>query len=311
MGSTIQEKLLNHEVAPPETVWERIAGELEDAGTGMQFPQMLRELSVDPPAGCWEQINYQLDETALNGKMAEKLYAAEVFPPVSVWNTIASALDDNTSKNTAPEHRQRSAFWKYAAAALLIGFTGYALLQFLPFNQKRISVADSSIITDMEAGSHSQAGIDAALQHENESTHLNSNIESDANNDAALEASKKTYASLDFNRTPKASLAAALTYEDYMNPEELGEHGNLGFSEAVASTDNKDSRYIVLMTPDGHFIRMSKKLSNLVCCVAGEEADKNCESQLEKWRKQIACSAASHPGNFMDILSLVNTLQDQ
>lgn len=302
MSSRIQDTLLKLEVAPPDKLWEKIAIELDDAGNGMQFPDTLREMTVTPPAHTWEQINYQLDENAGDGKVAEKLYAAEVFPPVTAWQAIEASLDQ-------PKVLQqpRSAFWKYAAAALIIGFMGYAAFQFFPSGKQTTTVADTSVISDMEASSHTQAGIDAALLHEETPP---ADINNEERNDAALEASKKTFASLDLSPTQKASLAA-YTYEDYMNPDEVSEHGHLGFAEAIAPVNNKDERYIVLMTPDGHFIRMSKKLSNLVCCVAGEEADKNCESQLEKWRKQMACSDASHPGNFMDILSLVNSLQEQ
>lgn len=307
MSSKIQDKLLKLEIAPPEKVWDQIAMELDDAGNGMQFPNTLRELSVSVPAHCWEEINYQLDETALHGKVAEKLYAAEVYPPVTAWQAIGKSLDH--AKEAAPAiTRQRSPFWKYAAAALLIGFMGYAAWQLFPSGkQQEDDPTARSLIHEMEATSHTQAGIDAALLHEETPPADNT---SEERNDAALEASKQSFARLDLNPTQKASLAA-FSYQDYMNPDELTEHGHLGFAEAIAPVNSKDDRYIVLMTPDGHFIRMSKKLSNLVCCVAGEEADKNCETQLEKWRKQIACSDASHPGNFMDILSLVNALQEQ
>ena len=72
------------------------------------------------------------------------------------------------------------------------------------------------------------------------------------------------------------------------------------------------NRYIVLMTPDGNIIRMSKKLRNLVCCVSGEEVDKDCVDQMKKWREKIANPAATHtPGNFLDLLHMLNSLQDK
>ena len=70
-------------------------------------------------------------------------------------------------------------------------------------------------------------------------------------------------------------------------------------------------RYIMLMTPDGNIIRMSKKWSDLVCCVSGEEQDADCKDQLKKWQEKMAASSlAPSPGNFMDILSLVNSLDE-
>ncbi len=35
---------------------------------------------------------------------------------------------------------------------------------------------------------------------------------------------------------------------------------------------------------------MSKKLGNIVCCVAGEEQDDECKDQLKKWQEKIAAS---------------------
>lgn len=70
-------------------------------------------------------------------------------------------------------------------------------------------------------------------------------------------------------------------------------------------------RYVMLMTPDGNIIRMSKKWSDLLCCVSGEEQDADCKDQLKKWQQKIASSElAPSPGNFMDILGLVNSLNE-
>jgi hypothetical protein len=65
------------------------------------------------------------------------------------------------------------------------------------------------------------------------------------------------------------------------------------------------------MTPDGNIIRMSKKLKELICCVSGEEQDKDCIDQMKKWRERLANPSASHSSsNFMDILHLVNSMQE-
>lgn len=67
----------------------------------------------------------------------------------------------------------------------------------------------------------------------------------------------------------------------------------------------------MLMTPDGQFIRMSKKLGDLLCCVSGEEQDPDCIDQMKRWRQKIAISNLTpSPGNFMDILNLVKSLQE-
>jgi hypothetical protein len=69
-------------------------------------------------------------------------------------------------------------------------------------------------------------------------------------------------------------------------------------------------RYVMLMTPNG-IIRMSKKLGDIICCVAGEEQNEDCRDQVRKWQEKLAASpVAPAPGNFMDILSLVSALNE-
>ena len=78
-----------------------------------------------------------------------------------------------------------------------------------------------------------------------------------------------------------------------------------------SNTDDVSDRYIMLMTPDGNFIRMSKKWADLACCVSGEDQDSGCKDQLQRWREKIACApVAPSPGNFMDILNLISILQN-
>ena len=72
-------------------------------------------------------------------------------------------------------------------------------------------------------------------------------------------------------------------------------------------TPNLADRYIMYMTPEGGIVRMSKKWGDLVCCVSGQDQDENCKDQIKKWQEKLACAPVAN-GNFMDIFSLVNTL---
>ena len=54
---------------------------------------------------------------------------------------------------------------------------------------------------------------------------------------------------------------------------------------------------------------MSKKLTDMVCCVSDENNE--CKNQIKKWREKVICSPACHStGSFMDMLGLVEALQD-
>ena len=310
MSSRIKDTLLNHEVAPPEGSWQQIAAALDEAANGYRFPEKLYQLEITAPPSSWDIISQQLDEAAQEGTVAEKLYAAEHVPPIAAWNHIQLALEteDAVSK---PAAKRFYPFWKYAAAAIVIGFLGFAAWQFLLSPEKTALSPSASVhMPELEALTHASAGIDAAMNNE-EADRINGTTDPEAREEAALESSKKTFAKLDFSPARRAAIAASFSFDELLSPEEINDNHHLGFAEAIPNAGKKDDRYVLLMTPDGHFIRMSKKLGNLVCCVAGEEKDTQCSNMMEKWKKQLACSDAAHPGNFMDILSLVSSLEEQ
>ncbi|MCH5718100.1 acyl-CoA thioesterase [Niabella hibiscisoli] len=81
----------------------------------------------------------------------------------------------------------------------------------------------------------------------------------------------------------------------------------LGNAYSASNERNADlqNRYIILMTQDGNIVRMSKKVSNMADCIAGE--DHSCDDQISKWQKEMASSnAAASPDNFLDLLDMAS-----
>src|SRR5258705_7023221 len=96
MSSSMQNKILNYEVTPPNGVWEKIANALDESELAHEFPS--------------------------------KLYGAEVVPPVSAWNKIADSLDAD-HEAIIPKRRRISPLLKYAAAAVVIGLLAWGGIQ--------------------------------------------------------------------------------------------------------------------------------------------------------------------------------------
>jgi hypothetical protein len=137
---------------------------------------------------------------------------------------------------------------------------------------------------------------------------INTDRTDEARNDAALEESKRTFAKLELpsNTHKLKSIASAYSFASNTEIDPVDNY--------VAERDPSDlaNRYIVLMTADGHFVRMAKKLSNMVCCVSGEEQDKECVDQMSRWKEKMACSPTGHStGSFLDILNLIKSLEDK
>lgn len=310
MSTGSQHKMYNYEVAPPPGVWEKIAAELDESELSKKFPSRLYNIEIAPPARAWQHIATALDEPALVNEYAGKLSGIAIAPPAGVWNKIKNTLDSEEEVIT----RRRTIFplLKYAAAAAVLAFLAWGGLRLLKDNK----TGDTTIAKqDLAHPTHESENTGTNTNGADENTEITeAAINDEARNDAALEASKKTYARLD-TRSKESKIKNAADFlfiaENYEPPGDVRGLGIIGVEPEPYRPADLTNRYVMLMTPDGKIIRVSKKLGNLVCCVSGEEQDKDCIDQMKKWRDKIANPSATHsPGNFMDILSMVSSLQD-
>ncbi len=281
--SGVQHKMYNYQVTPPAGVWEKIAAELDESELEYEFPNRLHDLQVSPPAAAWQRIKNSLD--------AEQEAAI-------------------------PEHRRLSPLVRYAASAAVIGFLAWGAMQLLNKNNKASDddIAIKEQIKQTENNPSPETTRVPVIPRETVSSPGDKVVNTDdARNDAALEASKKTYASLDVPARSKIKNVSDFYFVPDNTPSGTTRGLNIEdyYPEEPILEETLANRYIMLMTPDGNIIRMSKKLGDLVCCVSGEDQDDDCLKQMKKWREKIASPSTGHsPGNFMDILSLLKSLQD-
>ena len=248
---------------------------------------------VSPPASVWERIVVDLDASDLSQDYPGKLYAQEIMPPATAWARIAASLDANS-----PQKNRSSLvpLFRYAAAAAIIA--ALVWVGSMVMNREKTGSPEVARVETPKQQTQPVNNTPSAITKKDPEKNIEPTITEEARNDAALEQSKKTYARLN---VPTRSKIRNTT----------GFHFSLDQVEPLSAEDaDPATRYIVLMTPDGNFIRMSKKLSDLVCCVSGEEQDQDCVDQLKKWRNKMATSAAYSPGNFGDLMDLVKSLQE-
>jgi hypothetical protein len=252
-----------------------------------------------PPASAWEAIATALDEPGPAAEYPSRLHDLEVTPPAGIWELISKSLDPvEVSK---PRTRVLPIFLRYAAAAAVIAavtFTVFSLVNSKPGKNEMAS----AIPTARDSGSNERNIVKAPVIDIPSNTLL-------TDDDHALEQSKKMLARLDHTPRLRSNKAAAIAASVYPGSGENITAPEFAYDDEVP--DMAD-RYVMLMTPDGNFIRMSKKWSSLLCCVSGEEQDADCKDQLKKWQQKIAASPVTQsPGNFLDILGLVNSLDDE
>ncbi len=271
------------------------------------FQNKLLNYEVTPPASAWKKIEEALDESELSRNFPSKLYDAEVIPPVSVWNKISHSLDAEPEIKI-PERRKIPPFLKYAAAAVIVGLLAIGGIQLINNSGGKQELARQETIPPANNNQPPLTDQNNKITDVALNTGNNNTISDEARNDAALEASKKTFARLDMTAKSRIKKIAA-GYYFASNAEENNVSGILPGNEI--DPGNISGRYITLITPEGNIIRMSKKLTDMVCCVSGEDENKECKDLIKKWQEKITCSPACHSaGSFVDILGLVNALQE-
>ena len=305
MSSGIKNKMYNLEVMPPAAVWGKITSALDDSALAQKISSRLNTIEVIPPISVWQSINVSLDEQLLEKEYAEKLTHIHITPPPGSWNKIKLLLNSEADIATT-EKRKISPLLKYAAAAIITGLLAWGGVQLLSADSSKTNVAT---IDKPSPNSFTETPVINNPLDENIAVpDVTASLE-EARNDAALEASKKTFARLDVTaRRSKIKNAA-----DFYFVTDNYEPAARGFSIDPIAKPAADitNRYIILMTPDGNIIRMSKKLRELVCCVSGEDQDKDCIDQMKKWRENIGNPSSTHSSsNFIDVLDIVKCMQE-
>jgi hypothetical protein len=283
MSKGIQHKLLNYETAPPAGVWEKIAEALDESGISYEFQSKLLNAEVNPPPTAWKKIEHALS---------------------------AESISENNKGRVIP-------WFRYAAAAAIAAMLLLGGIQLFRNNGTKVNGSNSVVVSTPDPVKQTPS-VDITVP-------VTNTITDEQRDDAALEASKHTMASLEVsvsNRIKKSTrhhIAQPIALSSFqatdLNPQEM--YQDIPCNEvdppSVMHSDRRDNlkyRYITLMTPDGNIIRMSKKWSNMLCCVAGEDQDDDCRNQLKKWRDKLAGSALAPSANFLDMLNLVNSLQE-
>lgn len=243
-----------------------------------------------PPVKAWDRIAAALDESHLSSEFPSKLYNSEVTPPVAVWDKIADSLDAEDQPKVIHMAKRGFSFFRYAAAAAVIGLITFGVIKWT--GSKGISPTEGMATTQEHQSPDKQSSLPVENSATDNSTERENTVP-DENISHSTASQIKT-------------MKARKIKSNYITED------NIAPTSAIYAynehTPNLADRYVMLMTSNG-IVRMSKKLGNIVCCVAGEEQDEECKDQIKKWQEKLASSPVA-PGNFMDILSLLSSLNE-
>ncbi|MCH5597182.1 hypothetical protein [Niabella ginsengisoli] len=289
-NKTLSAKINSLKATPPANLWDRIATELTEAENISKVSSLLYNREETPPAAAWDNIANELnDQTGFNG-IAEKLANQEVLPPVTAWDRITNELDDQQALETIEKKLVDLQINPPASAWLSIR------------KELENKKEHQSLVVPMHHGwlKYAAAACFVAIISVTAFFILSDN---DGATYTAGNSTQNTNAPGVKNIAGPQQANAGRSQEEVLQ----GIKTSLGNAYSVSIEKNKElqNRYIILMTQDGNVVRMSKKVSNMADCIAGE--DHSCDDQISKWQKEMASSSVpSSPDNFLDILDLAS-----
>ncbi len=272
---TPKNKIYNLEMTPPAGVWDKIAQELNEWNEVKSVSQKLQNFEVAAPTIAWENINQKLNELNDFKAVSQKLRNLEVTPPPEMWDHIQQSLDrEKEETKIIPLHTGGSRWIKYAAAACLIGLIGIAIYYY-----------NSNLSKGMVLGSAPEIAQQQTVPQIN-------------NPEKIVPITPEHYELVPEQKPGSAQLLAATPIT------RRNRQGNV-YASTIEKNEELQGRYIMLMTENGDVVRLSKKLTSLADCIAGEDNSLDCNQQIAHWQEQmVKTSLPSTPDNFLDLLKL-------
>ncbi len=287
-------KIYDIEVTPPAGAWNNIARELDNLEAHKNLSERLTALEVAPPVMAWGVIANELDIADQEKNLAQKLYTTEVSVPPMAWDNITRELDDQK--------------------ALEIIEKKLSHMQVTPPNSAWVNIIkelegrkkEPTLVVPMNHGWLKYAAAACFIAIVSISAFFILSDGNSSKNHTAGSAGKS-------NGTPNVTnaiqtgVAQQASANNRQQQALAGIRTKLGNAYSASNERNSDlqNRYIILMTQDGNIVRMSKKVSNMADCIAGE--DHSCDDQISKWQKEMASSnAAASPDNFLDLLDMAS-----
>ena len=320
MNEELKNKIYNYQVNPPGKIWPAIASALNE-DIDAAFPAKLYSFETTPPPGIWNKISQDLDIN-VNATFPQKLFVFEATPPAGLWNKIADELHDENDTKVIPVFKKTIPIWKYAAAAAVIGLIAFSLLW---MNNNSEAIGDEIVSTTpenvvpAERNNPTAPSVNSPSTSEPTELRTEENISKDKkwvakNSYREKYPNQRIYAaaSIDELRNAPAQLSPTFSVDimaENLQPRELSAR-QIAYNPSRVAENNP---YVTVISPDGYVIRISKKLAGMIGCLNNEPTlnDVDCKAKVQKWREQIAQSPITPaPGNFLDMLDLINSIKE-
>jgi hypothetical protein len=279
MSSNLSNKILNAEIPPPESAWDKIAAELEKS----ESPHFIN-----------------------------KMAGASIEPPARVWDKVADALDESSPSKV---FRIKRSWLKWTAAAAVIGLTIFSASYFFNGGKEPPAVSTKENGSGKEV--NSAASTDAATKASPIPGNIaRINAESKLTDNALLASNKRNLVGTTRKKEPpvRYAMVESPETENTLAKTTDGEpkvNNNIS-SDAASYIQAPD--YFVVTAPNGERVKISSKFSEAVASLfGGDNVDYLWKSRFDSWKSKLMTNPSFIPaaGNFLDIVELKDLLKEQ
>ena len=294
MPGSLQNKLLQFEVAPPSTVWDKISHQLDD------------------------------EFVSIDANVSSKLENASIAAPADLWDKIAEEISEKGQPQTKT---YPLIYRRIAVAALIAGLIvtgglfyfnrnvpGNEIVNIVPEKKDPQTIVEEQP-KSRDSGSQALMAQDVSVIKKNKKKSVSQTVKKEGNYKNVDEQSAPSNP----EQSPVYDLqtVSALQPVSVSAPPLRDKKGNIIFDASLIS--KPDDEYITVTGPNGKQTRISNKfLSCLGYINAGfisndkDSRGIHCKTQFEEWRNKILAQPAFIPtaNNFFDIFELKDLIQE-
>jgi negative regulator of sigma E activity len=318
-------RILGHQVAPPEQAWVNIANELDKEDKHIAEALKTKMLSHEtmPPVATLANIFDALDKEDAQSAAGyiERIKNHTEQAPVAAWNNIVTALDKEKAKVVpirSSGKNLRAIYIRVAAAAAVIAIV---LLAIFPLTKKAEPGKENLTSTNAatEQNTPTNKATTPIIAVTKKAAPVNTGI---ANNKTKAPSIQQPVYSFIQNYIKGNEVVDLAQNPTGSNTEKLqNSKGEIPMDIALMNTPNT---YISITGADGQTVKVSSKFSNLINYLAlvNPDTQETIDVIIEesaKWRKTFAewrdkmtnNTVAPSLSNFMDIIELSKMLEEK
>jgi hypothetical protein len=272
------------------------------------FIHRILNAEIPPPESSWDKIAATLDTGGAPG-FIEKLSQAVIEPPVNVWHQIVAALD---ATRVERKGALMSNWMRWSAAAIIVGIIVVSVSYFFSANTSTKNIANTtSDKTNVSSNSNGdQETVTKGSNNSKDTDSVSEQGESTTNKDRQKPQGRPRQV-FPVRHAVIETAEADNSIQLQESQPNISDNVSPAGAKYIPPPD-----YYVVTAPNGERTKISIKFSNAVASLMGgdnDNVDYLWKSRFDYWKSKLISNPTFIPaaGNFLDIAELNDLIKEQ